>query len=393
MFEHFIEFFGADKDALKDIESALFYGICKTLALPMPDIQRYIMLWSFLIPTNVSVVLPRLFSFGATPGCGKSVSGKLLNKFRGFPILQSGATGASIRNTLMSQKYGKTWLAELNENENFLAETKESHCGLICDDINHQQISLDQIRLSILKSGIDRSCSTISIANPGTGQNLEFDTFGLIALSSCWPLWSYPELFELKRRILIFKMANYKSFSDSEKEKNYAPENLDNLDFYDFRGFNLYEKFYTDERLKEFSKTLRSEYLKRQLRDSQLPTEIAFILSSLIVNGIILGNDMSVVIHIVEKYYQEIYLDCLDDTSALEKWITKYITESESHQIPPFEINSKDFMNELEKAFENGYICERKDKEKVKNILYRMGYKQTDSKDSNCRVLVWRRFA
>ena len=400
---------------LDDYPNHCYEALYKAVCIPSREIQIKIWLYTILTPSSLSVSLPRILCYGDS-STGKSSITKTAIALRGLPrkaIRAGKTTGTSFRNDITAIKYGDDFIAKSIKGE-IEDKPQEKDCLIVQDDINSKLVIDDPVLLSILKSGIDRTTSILSIANAGTGTNLEFDIFGLFVFSSCDALWQNQELFELKRRLIILYFKKYDFFSEKDKEENLHPDQLIDLDWYDFTNYRAYDYFWSDERRKKYLTLVKSKWLRQILKAVDLPTNFCKLYRNLIATAYFIENNYKIeydcdifeaVISIFYRYYINIYRKLIETKSPLEMWIEDFLKEKEIQDKQmkdanlftkdfPIEIPCKIFNDSITKAHREGGFYQSLNKKDVSRIMRSHGYIQTrnyDPNDSSKRYMVWQK--
>lgn len=276
------------------------------------------------------------------------------------------------------------------------------------------------ILMSVLKSGIDRSTSTIAIANPGAGTNIEFDIFGTFIFSSCDPLWQNQELFELKRRLIVLRFKKYDFFSEEDLQLNKNPDDLIDLDWFNFDGFFSFKQFWNDERRLEYVKLLKAQWYKKSLKDLTLPTNFIKLYFNLIATAYFINNGYSsqensekftTTAQLFIDYYSKLFKPLISSKTALELWIEDFIELKENEfkslidagilNLPenhPIEIDCNVFNDGITRAYKTGEFYDSLNKKDIKRIMSSHGYRQTRNFESQSDEykgrpkMVWQKF-
>jgi hypothetical protein len=415
LFEDYLDFFKEINISSKEL--SIFDNFPKhfeellknTVIIPKRKIQLSLWQWLVLTPSTLAVSLPRVLCYGDS-GTGKSTFSKTAKAIRGLPnkAIRSGkTTGASFRNDINSLKFGDDYISKTIKGE--LEELpQENDVFIIQDDINSQMINQDLVLLSILKSGIDRSTSTLAIANPGTGTNIEFDIFGSFIFSSCDPIWQNPELFELKRRLIIFHFKKFSQLTENDKTENLSPDNLIDLDWYNFTEFKGFDCFWDKSKRLKYVTLLKATWFKQAVKfNGIIPLNFCKLFYNLIATGFFINNDYEVkenrkvfddVFQVFIDYYR-IFLNLIDSKSPLEMWLEDYLSQvveniEKQRQFfqseDPIEIECKIFNDAIQKAHKNGNFYEALDKKNITRLMSQHGFKQTRSSYRN-NLMVWQK--
>lgn len=382
----------------------------KICLIPKPEIQRKLFLFSILTPSRFATSLPRFLAYGRS-GTGKTTLTKAAIAIRGLNhknIKSGGTSGAAFRNDLENLKYSKAKKIisdKENEDGKALSDIEkdqikalhEEDCFLVQDDINGILISRDVILLSILKSGIDRSTAEISIAEPGTGKNLNFNTFGSYFFSSCEQIWCHEDLYELKRRLMIFQFKKYDLFSETEKALNEKIENLIDIEDYDFSYFREYDRFWDNQKNKTMYKTMYMDRkLRTEVKNLPIPSNFSRLYFSLIITGLVFLKDKNLVFDLFVNYYNEIFSLLMSNRNAIEIWIENYLENQEnlireSQAITHYStviIPSNVFFDALKKAEREGQFLEYINKKYILRIMQNNDYALKKS-ETNKNQMVW----
>ncbi|MEM4177895.1 MAG: ATP-binding protein [Nitrososphaeria archaeon] len=138
-----------------------------------------------LLPNKYCTVVPILLIHGRT-GTGKSTLMDFIARLRDKRILSATNTTFTAMRNYVHKNQGD-----------------QGNC-LLLDNLSQRFFDKEYIYNFIL-TGYDRKTATVAIANRGTSETKEFNTFSPKVISTVFSVHIEPKLSELKRRVIIIK--------------------------------------------------------------------------------------------------------------------------------------------------------------------------------------------
>ena len=333
----------------------------QTIIHPSPTIRRVVAA-TLLAPSALARNLPILFAIGL-PGSGKSNLGKLASKLYNVPVHGSSSTFASARNDFQRAKF--TFGVERN-------------AILVLDDIDPGFFIQKPDMFRMLKSGINRSTSMITIAG-AMGESIEFDCFGVKVISSISPIFAHPQFTELQRRAFI---------SPHQKlEEADLPDNFLDIDSIEFGGLNsAFLEYWEDiERCNLYVATRRSlskraSILKKGLK---IKTDNFNIASDVIVTLIVCFDvEITEAAELIRDYFKEIS-HILNKKPQLSVLLGELIVEEENRRKAlntvlgadiPVSIDSKMLRDKVTEWDRNALLDSKVSTEIIVQAMNDLGY-------------------
>ena len=338
--------------------------ISSCVVFPYPDIQLPLVVTYSLIPSGLCRVLPILLCTGAS-GTGKSTIGYLASKIQAAPILSSGDTFASIRNTLSEikgTKYGR-----------------EKNCMMIWDDIDKSIFYEKPDIYRMLKYGYDRSSDTISIASRN-GENMLFRVFSPKIISTISPIHNATDLPELTRRCLVIQTKKVEQITTNDVE-------LIDSKLIDYKGLSdEFNSLWHDiELCKMFAKT-RKLLVKK--KPKSVDSERWLISLDILTNGICLElfDSSQDAINWLKAYWDhhdslmkksqgslvELIKDYLTTETERQKELSRLLETDDS-----IVIDAEKFKRQLEAWKQKGLVDIELTNKNIIEIMTNEGYKLT----------------
>lgn len=367
-----------------DFAEYLVSLVPQCVMLPRGDFQLPIVLSYLMLPSALCRHVPILFSHGS-PGTGKSELAKLACLIHGIRPIGSNSTPTSLRNAIMSNRFGEPVEGQYYE--------REKHAVLAWEDVNPQEMRKHEGALfNLLKLGIDRS-ATIQIASKD-GKNLEFYPFSPKYISSIHPIYAEYDFRELIRRVLVVQHKRFDNWVNSDYSHAYEgmkPHDLIDLETYDWDGLqNEFQKYWSDLGRLEHWVSVQKYLSKKKGHGIEKP--LWKISKDIIACGVVCGfwNAEVEAIDHMRDYWQWHKENVESQASALQKVLAAFIESSCSdiekrnqicresgalNLIQPLEVNPKELKDYVSRAMGNGDIELGTSYREVNSAMLNLGWK------------------
>jgi len=358
---------------------------------PHHDIQYRVVANYLILPGALLEVCPILFLCGKQ-GSGKSQVGIFASHIHKTTVFSADSTYASIRNHISNNKKRLIKLPTANPDD--IAEYKEieNNIFLVWDDLDSNLLAEDKQLYRLLKTGYNRSTSTIQISSSQVGKNLVFDAFSPKIISSVTNVTLEPRFRELSRRCLVIETQILEELNQACKAKNpnfveYTAKHLINFLSYEFAGLHeSFNEFWEDtEMLKDYGLILKEVDAVLKQQQNFISVDKASLVRELIAVGVI-STQFNSVIEGVELYLEFFNLKNLavennnqllrdEITNLLAKELAQIDTFNEKYKARlDYTVKSSSIWGFIDHLVETGMIAAKPTVLELNQLLLDIGW-------------------
>lgn len=352
--------------------------LSRAVALPCADIQLPIAIAYAWTNAKWARCLGIHLAYGPE-GSGKSTVAKFARGLREGIAFGDGSTIASIRNYLQQVKY-------MSDEDGPITELDGA--ALVLDNVYSSTFQGSDNKLrSLILCGYKKADDRLTIASPGTGENIEFRTFSTKLISSVDPIHECHDLRELKRRLVFTFHEKWEKMNDSERPKFDMTERID-FDELDWTG--MFQEVYLPVygtgagqmgqlNVHEYGKFKQS--LKRSKRWPEVVTsERKEIMIDLLCAGRVIEawDSTKSAIEVAAAYWEFVNSRVGSQKSDLEQVLIEFLSifeEASSQTGQECKVPTSAINKEIETRWNNGNFLERPRAKDVRDILLKRGYR------------------